>query len=111
MKLDSSVSSFDNFYSIPPAISADAYQIVETFFLNNTGSPTTAQSYALNLFRIAQITDQNVLDLLKNFEGQDAMNMTLTMAYYLNTVSDKTVMFGVSALPTPVFAVARNIVQ
>jgi len=108
---DQTVRVFDEFYNLDITVNADTYIVVESFFSQYTNSPVVARSFAQNLFRIAQVTNQDVLTLLKDFEGLDSMNINLTMAYYLNSLGDRTFMYGISVIPTPVLSVARNVVQ
>ena len=109
--LDNTVRTFDQFYDLDFSVNSDSYDAVLAFFRANCSNERIAENFSQNLFRIADATGQDPMTLLKEFEGVEKMNITLTMAYYLNTFGNKTVMFGVSALPAPVFAVARNIVQ
>jgi len=111
MAQDTTVRIFDAFYDLDLQVGADQYEVVWSFFKAYTSNDVVAKSYTQTLFRVASETNINVLDLLQSFEGSDSMKITLTMAYYLNSVSNKTVMFGVNNLIIPNNAVQRNIVQ
>lgn len=111
MAQDTTVRIFDAFYDLDLQVDASQYDIVWSFFKEYTSNDIVAKSYTQTLFRVASETNLNVLDLLQSFEGSDSMKVTLTMAYYLNSVSNKTVMFGVNNLIRPNNAVQRNIVQ
>lgn len=108
---DLTVKIFDAFYDLNLVVNADQYEVVWSYFKQYTSSDVVAKSFTQTLFRIANETQINVLDLLQTFEGSDSMKVTLTMAYYLNSVSNKTVMFGVNNLIVPNNTVQRNIVQ
>jgi hypothetical protein len=105
------VSLADTFSTVNLKIDPNTYEIVLAFFRGMTTSEKTAKAFTENLYRIAQQTDIDVLTLLESFEGTDKMSMTMTMAYYLNSFSDKTVMYGVNNIITANQPVARNIVQ
>lgn len=111
MALDTTVRVFDQFYDLDLVVNADQYEIVYSFFKNYTANISTAKSFTQTLFRIANETQINVLDLLKTFQGSDKMKITLTMAYYLNNISNQTVLFGVNNVVVPNETVQRNIIQ
>jgi hypothetical protein len=111
MAVDTTVKIFDQFYNLDLVVNADQYEIVYSFFKEYTSSIATAQSFTTTLFLIANQTQSNVLELLQTFEGSDKLKVSLTMAYYLNSVSNKTVMFGVNNVLVPNNTVQRNILQ
>lgn len=108
---DFTVKVFDQFYNLDLVVSASEYEVVYSFFRGYTDSEKVARSFADTLFRVANVTQISVMDLLQTFEGSDKLKVNLTMAYYLNSISNKTVLFGVNQVRTPNQAVARNIVQ
>jgi len=110
-RLDTTIRIFDSFYNLDLVVGADQYEIVLSFFRGYTSSESVAKSFAETLFRIANDTQENVLDLLATFEGSDSLKVSLTMAYYLNSNSNKVVMFGATTVIQPVPAVQRNIIQ
>jgi hypothetical protein len=111
MAVDTTVKIFDQFYNLNLVVNSDQYEIVYSFFKGYTSSIATAQSFTTTLFLIANQTQSNVLELLQTFEGSDKLKVSLTMAYYLNSVSNKTVMFGVNNVLVPNNTVQRNILQ
>ena len=111
MTVDTTVKIFDQFYNLNLVVNADQYEIVYSFFKEYTSSIATAQSFTTTLFLIANQTQSNVLELLQTFDGSDKLKVSLTMAYYLNSVSNKTVMFGVNNILVPNNTVQRNILQ
>ena len=111
MAVDTTVKIFDQFYDLDLVVNADQYEIVYSFFKGYTSSISTAKSFTSILFLISNQTQINVLELLETFEKSDKLSISLTMAYYLNSVSNKTVMFGVNNVMIPNNTVQRNIVQ
>ena len=108
---DSTQTYFDDFGNTDLIVNQATYEVVLSFFSGLTTNDKTAKAYAENLFKIAQSTEQDVLTLLQEFEGSDSLKVTLMMAYYLNSFSDKTVMYGITDVVAPNNIVARNIVQ
>lgn len=113
MAIDQTVAIFDQFYDFTAQVNGDQYEIVYSFFKEYTSSEEAARSFSSTLFVIANETKINVLDLLETFQSAngDKMKVSLTMAYYLNTISNKTVMYGVNDVVSPNNLVQRNIVQ
>jgi len=108
---DQTVQIFDNFYNGKFSVNANEYDIVKSFFAGYTTNSKIASSYSDTLFRISKDSGVDVLTLLDTFQGSDAMKVTLTLAYYLNSASDKTILYGVSSIISPSTIVQRNIVQ
>lgn len=108
---DSTIRIFNEFYNVKLTVSANEYEIVNSFFRNYTTNDKVAISYTETLFRISNETDIDVLTLLDSFQATDSMKITLTMAYYLNSLSDKKVLYGINNIITPNQIVQRNIIQ
>jgi N-acetylglucosamine kinase-like BadF-type ATPase len=104
-------NSVSDVYQSSMTVNADKYDIVLSFFKENTTTETTAAAFAENLFLIAEQADIDVLELLETFDGGDSLKITATMAFYLNSFSDKTVMYGVSNIIQPNNKVARNVIE
>ena len=109
--MDNTVKIFNEFYNVKLTVSANEYEIVNSFFRNYTTNDKVAISYTETLFRISNETDIDVLTLLDSFQATDSMKITLTMAYYLNSLSDKKVLYGINNVITPNQIVQRNIIQ
>lgn len=111
MAMDQTVRIFNEFYNLRLVVSANEYEIVNSFFRGYTTSDSVAKNFTEILFRIANQTGIDVLELLDSFDATDSMKTTVMMAYYLNSFSDKTVLYGVNNLIIANQAVERNIVQ
>lgn len=109
--LDQTVKIFDSFYSFDTIVNSNEYDIVNSYFVSMCQSKNIAENFTVILFRIAQETQINVLDLLNQIKGVSHMEMDQILAYYLNSFKSKTSLYGVAQLPRPNFTVARNIVQ
>jgi hypothetical protein len=107
---DKTVKIFNQFYNLDTVVTADQYDLVYSYFKNLTPSQASAQAFTENLFRVANETQIDAIDLLQTFKG-DKLTMSLTMAYYLNSLSNKTVLYGINEIATPNNNVARNIIQ
>lgn len=115
MAIDSTVKIFDQFYNLNLVVNASEYEVVNSFFENKFEDKKIAKGFTEVLFRISNITQISVLELLSTFETENQNANTLEvnrlMAYYLNSVSNKTVLFGVNNLVSPNNSVQRNVIQ
>lgn len=110
--VDNTIRLYDAFYSTSLIVGTDQYDIVHGYFEQICASKTIAANFTVFLFRIAQETNVNVLDLLDQLKGlNDKMKINQVIAYYMNSLKSKTSLYGVSTIPKPNVPVARNIVQ
>lgn len=106
---DLSVRIFDSFYSYDVNIPADEYDVVHTYFLSVMSTRQAAGNFTVSLFRVAQDTGINPLTLLKEFQGLNGMNLSASLAYYLNSIRSRATLLGVGTPVTPNFYQARNV--
>lgn len=106
---DLSVRIFDSFYSYDVNIPADEYDLVHTYFLSVMSTRQAAGNFTVSLFRVAQDTGINPLTLLKEFQGLNGMNLSASLAYYLNSIRSRATLLGVGTPVTPNFYQARNV--
>jgi hypothetical protein len=110
-QVDYTVRVFDQFYNLDLVVNADQYEVVLSFFRKYSSTEQIAKGFTDALFRVSNITQISVMELLQSFDPQDKIKVQLTMAYYLNSISDSTLLYGVNQIRIPNQAVARNIVQ
>lgn len=109
--LDKTIRIFDSFYAVNLVIAADKFDIVYGYFTSVCDTKNIAANFTAFLFRIAQETNIDVLDLLSQIQGANSkLQMNQILAYYLNSFKSKTSLYGVAAAPQPNLPVARNIV-
>jgi hypothetical protein len=65
----------------------------------------------MSLFRVAQNTGIPALTLLDEFKGQNGINLSASLAYYLNSIRSRATLLGVGAAVTPNFYQARNVLK
>ena len=109
--VEQSVSIFDSFYDIAYTVNASEYDVVYSFFYGCLNNDTQAANMTAILFRIAQIGNYNIIDLLEILKGApNKLQMNSIICYYLNTFKTKTSLYGTGQLPVPNEAVQRNVV-
>ena len=109
--LDLTVRIFDQFYNYDVNVPAAEYDIVNSFFKSVMDSDRQANAFTVSLFRVAGITNIPVLTLLDTMQGQSGLDLTVSMAYYLNNIRSRATLLGVNAQPAPNFYAARAVIQ
>ena len=107
---DKTIYIFDRFYEFELNVDANLYDVVLSFFKNVFDNEQAAKNFTLNMFRISENTGTPVLEILEDVKGQSAIELTATFAYYLNNLRSNTTLLGISAVTTPAFYAARNVV-
>jgi len=112
-KVDQTVRIFDQFYRYEANVPADEYDIVYSYFRSVFTTDQAAANFTSSLFQVASETNVPATDLLKTFQGQgtDQMQLTITMAYYLNSIRSPATLLGVLTPTTPNYWTARNVRQ
>jgi len=109
--VDQTVRIFDNFYKFDLVINSSEFDIVRSYFVSVCDTTAIAENFTTYLFKIAQQTGIDALTLLDYIQGKTKLDMNKVISYYLNSFKSKTSLYGVSYIPAPNQAVARNIVQ
>jgi ACT domain-containing protein len=107
--IDRTVKIYDNFYKFEANVPGAEYDQVYSFLVSVFKNPESAGNFTTVLFRIAQETKTNVLTILQTLEGQDSIQLTVTLAYYLNGLRSPATLLGVNSPAQPNYFVARNI--
>jgi hypothetical protein len=110
-KIDQTVQIFDQFYNYSANVPAMEYDIVLSFFRSVFTTTLAAENFTTALFRVAEESDTPVLTLLQSMEGQNSVQLTISMAYYLNGLRSPATLLGVLTPTTPNFYTARNVRQ
>jgi hypothetical protein len=87
------------------------YDIVLSYFRSVFTTTLAAENFATALFRVAEESDTSALTLLQSMEGQNSVQLTITMAYYLNSIRSPATLLGVLQPTVPNFYTARNVRQ
>lgn len=107
--VDQTVRIFDGFYDYQTEVDANEYDVVNSYFESVFGTNEAAANFSVTLFRIADETNTPVLTLLAEIQDQDKIQLTQTLAYYLNGLRSPTTLLGITGTSTPVFWAARNV--
>jgi hypothetical protein len=110
-KVDLSVRVYDAFYSYEEYVNSTEYDLVFSFFKSVFTTEQAAGNFTVSLFRIANETKTPVLTLLATMEsqGKNQIQLTQTLAYYLNNMRSSSTLLGYGATVTPNYYTARNV--
>jgi len=109
-KLDQTVRVFDEFYAFEMYVPAMEYDIVNSYFNTVFKTAEAAQNFTTALFRISDQTKVPILTILDQIQDQDQIQLTATLAYYLNGLRSPSTLLGVNSVLTPNYFTARNVV-
>jgi pyruvate/2-oxoacid:ferredoxin oxidoreductase alpha subunit len=70
-----------------------------------------AGNFTVSLFRIAEETNIPALTLLDAMKGQTGLNLTASLAYYLNSIRSRATLLGINASTVPNQYAARLVLQ
>jgi hypothetical protein len=108
--LDKTVRIFDSFYNFDLVVESNQYEIVYSLFMELTKSASIAKNFTTMVFRIANSTGDNVLDLVDYLRGSSKLEVNSLLAYHLNTFKSKTTLYGVGNIPQPNQYIQRNVI-
>ena len=108
-KTDQTVQIFDRFYSYQQSVAADEYDAVLSYFKSVFGTVEAAGNFTVAIFRVAQLSNIPVMNVLQQFYGKSKPEITVTMAYYLNSIRSSSTLLGIYVPTQPNYYVAHNV--
>ena len=107
--IDSTVQIYDRFYGYQQQVQAVEYDAVYSYFESVFKNPDAAANFAISLFRISRLSKTPVMTLLQQFQGMTTPQITLTLAYYLNSARSRSTLLGLNVPAQSNYYVAHNI--
>jgi pyruvate/2-oxoacid:ferredoxin oxidoreductase alpha subunit len=108
-KIDQTVRVFDQFYNYETFVPANEYDTVYSFFRSVFATAEAAGNFTVALFRISEQTRTPVLTLVQQMEDKNQIEITATLAYYLNNLRSPATLLGFSVPVAPNLYTARNV--
>lgn len=108
-KIDVTVRVFDQFYDFALEVPVEQYDVIKSFFLTVFTEETAADNFTVTIFRIAQETGVEALTILEQIQDQNTIELTSTLAYYINGLRSPATLLGVNTPVVPIASVARNV--
>jgi predicted ATP-grasp superfamily ATP-dependent carboligase len=109
--IDQTVRVFDEFFRFEANVPANEYDVVNSFFIKEMADRQVAANFTASLFQVAENTGIPAVELLQAFQGQIGLDLTASLAYYLNQIRSRATLLGVGVALQPNFYAARNVVQ
>lgn len=110
-KIDQTVHVYDRFYDYEENVPADQYDAILSYFKSVMNTAEQAENFTTAVFRVAQESGDNAMNILQELQGLDGLQLTLTLCYYLNSVQNNATLLGVLQPTAPNFWTARNVRQ
>lgn len=108
-KIDLTVRIFDEFYNFAIDVNPTEYDIVNSFFKSICATAEIAGRFTVTVFRIAQKTQTPVLTVLDSLRNRNTIELTSTLAYYLNGIQSPSTLLGITGPVVPNYYTARNV--
>jgi len=108
-KIDLTVRVFDQFYEFALEVPASDYDVINSYFESVFDDAQVAKNFTTTVFRIADETSVPALVILDQLRDQDKIQLTATLAYYLNGLRSPSTLLGINETVTPNFYTARNV--
>jgi hypothetical protein len=108
-KIDQTVQIFDRFFGYQQTVAVDDYDAVLSYFESVMGDATSAANFTVALFRVANQSKIPIMSLLQKIQGQSGLQLTASLAYFLNGVRSASTLLGVNVGTQPNYYVAHNI--
>jgi len=109
-RVDLTVRVFDDFYRFDIDVPTEEYDAVNSYFRSVFTSQQAADDFTVQIFRVAQQSRTPVLTLLDEMRGRDEIQLTGTIAYYLNGIRSPSTLLGINSVATPNSWAARNVI-
>lgn len=107
--LDKTVRLYDEFYNFAIDVNSNEYDLVYSYFKQVFSDKLAAKNFTITLFQVAEKTQRPVQDLLAEMQGQNQIQLTATLAYYLNNLRSNSTLLGINASVAPNYYAARNV--
>jgi hypothetical protein len=111
MQFDDSknIRLIDEFLDLEIVVSANEYDYVLSYFKKVMKDPTAAENFTMSVYQVSRQTAIPVLEIVESLKGRDGIELTATIAYYLNGTRSPATLLGVKNIVQPNFYAARNV--
>jgi len=107
--IDVTAGAFNDFNKPTFSVNSNEYSVVNSFLKSISSSTLDADKLTSVFFQISKATNIPVLELIDEVKGQNEIQLTATLAAYLNSTGESTALLGIYSAVIPNFYVARNI--
>lgn len=99
----------DDYYNFNVTIPVNEYDLVSSFLREKMGNTFAAENFTAAVFQIAASQNVTVQELLESLNTQNKLELTASIALYLNQLRKPTTLLGVTMFMPPNPYAARNV--
>jgi hypothetical protein len=110
-QLDATVRIYDSFYNFDLVVESNLYELIYSYFYEISKSVDISKNFTTIIFRISNLTSTNPLDLLDELRNTNNFKSNSLLTYYLNSIQNKSVLYGINLVVQPNQQVQRNILN
>jgi two-component SAPR family response regulator len=106
-KLDS--NTVDNYTKFNVTIPINEFDVVYSFLRERMQNKTAAENFTSAIFQIAKSQGVTVQEIIASLNTQNKLELSASIAMYLNEIRKPTTLLGVTLFTTPNPYAARNV--
>ena len=91
-------------------VEAGEYDYVLSFFRRSMDSEA-AKNFTTSIYQVAHASKVPVLEIIETMKGQSGLEMTASLAYYLNGIRSNSTMLGITNKVRPNFYAGRSVLS
>lgn len=99
----------DEFTSSDFVVSANEYDYVYSFFKRAMKDPVAAENFTVAIYQVSRQANIPVLEIVETMKDQPEIELTASIAYYLNGIRSSATLLGVNNLVQSNYYAARNV--
>jgi len=100
----------DDFYKFDITIPVNEYDVIFSFLNKAMSNRFAAENFTAAVFQIAASKNITAIKFIESLTTQNKIELSASIAYYLNEIRKPTTLLGVTQLTTPNWFAARNVV-
>jgi len=100
----------NDYYQTSYAVDGSEYDYVYSFFLKAMDDKEAARNFASTLFEVAHQADIAPIEMTRSMEGQSGLELSASLAYYINGTRPNSTMLGVMNRLKPNFHAGRTVI-
>jgi len=89
------ITIIDEFNKFEYKVDGAEYDVVSTFFKKMIANSSLASSFTTAIYQVAVYTNTSVIDLVRSLDGQTELELSISMAYYLNNIRSNSALLGI----------------
>lgn len=100
----------DDYNNVKIPVEAGEYDYVLSFFKRHMDAEA-AKNFTSSIYQVAQQAKIPVIEVVDSLKGQSGLEMTASLAYYLNGTRSNSTMLGIINKVNPNFYAGRSVLS